>query len=75
VNIETFKMERMQSTIWPIGPAPGSWPTRSIRERSVLLVPGDHFDTDGFLRFGYGPERDYLLKGLAGVEEILKKYL
>lgn len=46
---------------------------RLIREKSVLLVPGDHFELDGFLRFGYGPERDYLLAALGRVEETLKK--
>jgi aspartate/methionine/tyrosine aminotransferase len=46
---------------------------RLIRERSVLLVPGDHFEMDGYLRFGYGPERDYLQTALGRVEETLKK--
>jgi aspartate/methionine/tyrosine aminotransferase len=46
---------------------------RLIREKSVLVVPGDHFETDGYLRFGYGPERSYLLKALDLVEETLKK--
>jgi hypothetical protein len=46
---------------------------RMIREKSVLIVPGDHFETDGYLRFGYGPERGYLLRALGRIEEILKK--
>jgi len=46
---------------------------RLIRERSVLLVPGDHFEMDGFLRFCYGPERNYLLRALGRIEETLKK--
>jgi aspartate/methionine/tyrosine aminotransferase len=46
---------------------------RLIREKSVLLVPGDHFETDGYLRFGYGPEKGYLLEALGRVEETLKK--
>jgi aspartate/methionine/tyrosine aminotransferase len=44
-----------------------------IREKSVLLVPGDHFDMDGHLRFGYGPQKCYLLKALGRVEDLLKK--
>ncbi|MGA2533246.1 MAG: aminotransferase class I/II-fold pyridoxal phosphate-dependent enzyme [Candidatus Aminicenantales bacterium] len=44
-----------------------------IREKSVLLVPGDHFEMDGFLRIGYGPAKEYLLAGLGRVEELLKK--
>ena len=46
---------------------------RLIRERSVLLVPGDHFETEGYLRFGYGSDRGYLLEALARVDETLKK--
>jgi len=46
---------------------------RLIREKSVLLVPGDHFETDGYLRFGYGPEKGYLLRALGRVDETLKK--
>jgi aspartate/methionine/tyrosine aminotransferase len=46
---------------------------RLIKEKSVLVVPGDHFEMDGYLRFGYGPEKAYLLEGLGRVEELLKK--
>ena len=46
---------------------------RLIREKSVLLVPGDHFEMDGHLRFGYGPEKGYLLEALGRVEDLLKK--
>lgn len=46
---------------------------RLLREKSVLLVPGDHFETDGYLRFGYGPEQAYLTAALAEVDEGLKK--
>jgi aspartate/methionine/tyrosine aminotransferase len=46
---------------------------RLIRERSVLLVPGDHFEMDGYLRFGYGSEKGYLLRALGRVEETLNK--
>jgi aspartate/methionine/tyrosine aminotransferase len=44
-----------------------------INEKSVLLVPGDHFEMDGFIRFGYGPEKGYLLRALGRVENLLKK--
>jgi hypothetical protein len=43
-----------------------------IREKSVLLVPGDHFEMDGYLRFGYGPEEGYLLTALDRVAGTLK---
>ena len=44
---------------------------RILRDRSVLLVPGDHFETDGYLRFGFGSEPATLKRGLARVEETL----
>lgn len=43
-----------------------------IREKSVLLVPGDHFEVDHYLRFGYGPKAAYLVSALGRVEEALK---
>jgi aspartate/methionine/tyrosine aminotransferase len=45
--------------------------TRLIHEKSTLIVPGDHFDMDGYLRFGFGSEPEYLKKGLARVEELM----
>lgn len=44
---------------------------RLIREKSTLIVPGDHFDMDRYLRFGFGAEPEYLEKGLARVQELL----
>jgi aspartate/methionine/tyrosine aminotransferase len=46
---------------------------RLIREKSVLVVPGDHFETDGHLRFGFGSEKGYLLRALGLIDELLKK--
>lgn len=46
---------------------------RLVREQSVLVVPGDHFETEGFLRFGFGSDRAYLLQALARIDETLKK--
>jgi aspartate/methionine/tyrosine aminotransferase len=45
--------------------------TRLIREKSTLIVPGDHFEMDHCLRFGFGSEPEYLKKGLNRVEELL----
>ncbi len=45
---------------------------RLIQEKSVLLVPGDHFEMDYFLRFGYGEEEKYMKEALFKVEEFLK---
>lgn len=44
---------------------------RLIREKGVLIVPGDHFEMDHHLRFGFGSEPEYLRSGLARVEELI----
>jgi len=38
--------------------------TRLRQEKSVLVVPGDHFGMDGYLRLGFGEEPAYLREGL-----------
>jgi len=38
--------------------------TRLREEKSVLVVPGDHFGMDGYLRLGFGEEPAYLREGL-----------
>jgi aspartate/methionine/tyrosine aminotransferase len=43
-----------------------------IREKSVLIVPGDQMGLDGYLRFGYGNEEPYLRAGLARIAGALK---
>jgi hypothetical protein len=45
--------------------------TRLLKEKSVLIVPGDHFSMDGYLRIGFGDEVDYLGKGLTRLHELL----
>lgn len=40
-------------------------------EKSVLIVPGEHFGMDRYIRFGYGERADYLRAGLARVSELL----
>lgn len=44
--------------------------TRLIKEKSTLIVPGDHFEMDLYLRFGFGSEPEYLAKGLSRVGEL-----
>ena len=41
-------------------------------KHSVLLVPGDHFGSPGYLRFGYGGELEHLRQGLAETEKGLR---
>ena len=45
--------------------------TRLRNQKSVLIVPGDHFGMDGFLRVGYGERPDYLRTGLQRVHDLL----
>ena len=41
-------------------------------ERSVLLVPGDHFDMDGYFRIGFGSDPKYLESALTLIGEFLR---
>ena len=41
--------------------------TRLRTERSVLIVPGDHFGMDGYLRIGFGDEANRLREGLSRI--------
>ena len=43
-------------------------------ERSVLIVPGDHFGMDGFLRVGFGNEPEDLQSGLARIDALLDTF-
>ena len=38
----------------------------------MLVVPGDHFGMDGFLRIGFGNEPDDLRAGLERVDVVLR---
>lgn len=44
------------------------------REWSVLVVPGDHFGLDGFIRIGFGGEEAELVEALARIGEALEVY-
>lgn len=46
---------------------------RLRKEKSVLMVPGDHFGMDGYMRIGTGPPREYLHAGLDRVDELLRE--
>jgi hypothetical protein len=41
-------------------------------EKSVLVVPGDHFGMDGYLRIGFGSETRYLRDGLGRLADLLR---
>ncbi len=45
---------------------------RLIREKGVMIVPGDHFGMDKFLRISYGLPEDYLKEAFSRIEELIK---
>ncbi|MCC7242461.1 MAG: aminotransferase class I/II-fold pyridoxal phosphate-dependent enzyme [Acidobacteria bacterium] len=46
--------------------------TRLREEKSVLIVPGDHFGMDRYLRIGFGESPSYVTQGLARVHDVLE---
>ncbi len=46
---------------------------RIREEQSVLLVPGDQLGVGKYIRFGYGSDVEFTLKGLARVDETLAR--
>jgi len=48
---------------------------RLREQKSVLVVPGDHFRTDGYIRIGYGQEPNYLRAGLGLVSQFVRESL
>jgi aspartate/methionine/tyrosine aminotransferase len=44
---------------------------RLRREKSVLLVPGDHFGLDNYLRISFGLPHDYLTTALDRIHELI----
>ena len=44
---------------------------RLMREKSVLIVPGDHFGMDHYLRISFGLPPDYLRAGLDRIHELI----
>lgn len=45
--------------------------TKLIQEKSVLVVPGDHFGQDKFIRISYGLPQDYLREGLTRIKQLV----
>jgi aspartate/methionine/tyrosine aminotransferase len=44
---------------------------RLIQEKSVLIVPGDHFGMDKFIRISYGLPEAYLTEGLERIQGLI----
>lgn len=47
---------------------------RLLKEKSVLISPGEHFDMPGFIRIGFGSEKEYLRPALERISELLEEY-
>ncbi len=47
---------------------------RLMSEKSVLISPGDHFEMPGFIRIGFGSEKEYLESALERISDLLKEY-
>jgi aspartate/methionine/tyrosine aminotransferase len=45
---------------------------RLLREASTLIVPGDHFEMDGYIRIGMGHASAYLAEGLRRIDALLQ---
>ena len=45
-----------------------------LKEKGVLLVPGNRFDMEGYARLGYCAKTEVLEKGLEALSEFLKKF-
>ncbi|PYQ15764.1 MAG: aspartate aminotransferase [Acidobacteria bacterium] len=56
---------------WPVNST--ELVTRLREEQSVLIVPGDHFGMDGFLRIGFGNEPGELRAGLERIDAVLDR--
>lgn len=46
--------------------------TRLREEKRVLIVPGDHFGMDGFLRIGFGSDLAAVREGLSRLQDVLE---
>ncbi len=46
---------------------------RLLKEKSTLIVPGDHFGMDGYIRIGMGDASAYLTQGLERIDALLRE--
>ncbi len=44
---------------------------RLLKEKSVLIAPGEYFEVPGFIRIGFGADREYLERAFERVSELL----
>jgi aspartate/methionine/tyrosine aminotransferase len=48
--------------------------TRARKEKGVLIVPGDQFGMDGYLRIGFGGDTSHIVEGLERLRQVLVTY-
>ncbi len=46
---------------------------RLVKDKSVLVVPGDHFGIDRFIRISYGLPQEHLREGLARIQQLVSE--
>jgi aspartate/methionine/tyrosine aminotransferase len=56
---------------WMACPGSGELAERLLREKSVLVCPGEQFEMPGFLRLGYGGHTGELIEALGRVETVI----
>jgi len=44
---------------------------RLMKKKSVLISPGEHFEVPGYLRIGFGSEKEFLQKALDKISEFI----
>jgi aspartate/methionine/tyrosine aminotransferase len=44
-----------------------------MNEKSVLIVAGDHFGIDHFIRISYGLPEDYLISALNRIDDLMNE--
>lgn len=54
----------------PVNSSDLAW--RLLKEKSTLIVPGDHFGMDGYVRIGMGDAQGHLQGGLGRIGELLQ---
>lgn len=47
---------------------------RLMKEKSVLISPGEYFEMPGYIRIGFGAEKEYLVPALERISDLLKEY-
>ncbi|HEM3725361.1 TPA: aminotransferase [Streptococcus suis] len=45
-----------------------------LQEHGVLLVPGNRFERDGYVRLGFACEQETLIKGLENLSQFLRRF-